>query len=177
MKTLKLIFTSIIFILTTIYFNNKINEKNLNVKKELSRLQLEISNKSKFIEILEQENLKLKKIISYQEIKPQNYKKTNINQKQETEVNKNRITSSEKLDNIKSSIPLENKNHENLFQVHIGYGRTSTSIEETPYSFSQKDEYGFLYGVGYSRLVLSNTYIGFSVFSNKDVYFNTTWGF
>lgn len=68
-------------------------------------------------------------------------------------------------------------NNKNLVQIYGGYGRTSTKITETPSSFEQTDQKGFLFGAGYSREIFSNTNLGVSIFSNKDVYINTGWGF
>lgn len=73
--------------------------------------------------------------------------------------------------------PLVSTNNKNLLQIYGGYGRTSTKITETPSSFEQVDQKGFLFGAGYSREIFSNTNLGVSIFSNKDVYINTGWGF
>lgn len=73
--------------------------------------------------------------------------------------------------------PLVSIHNKNLLQIYGGYGRTSTKISESPSSFEQVDQKGFLFGAGYSREIFSNTNLGVSIFSNKDVYINTGWGF
>lgn len=67
--------------------------------------------------------------------------------------------------------------NKNLVQFYTGYGRTSTKITETPSSFNQTDQNGFLFGAGYSREVIKNYNIGISVFSNENIFLQTGWGF
>lgn len=69
------------------------------------------------------------------------------------------------------------KDNKNLIQLYTGYGRTSTKITETPSSFDQVDQKGFLFGAGYSREVIKNYNIGISVFSNENIFLQTGWGF